>query len=79
MLFGQPEAFYVVPVYPAKCTRVHVHQNCSNMDFMTRLEPKFSTLIQAAVITFLLVLISFVYDNEEKTSAEMQAVAEMRR
>ena len=45
------------------------------MNFMRTLEPKFSTLIQAAVIAFLLVAISFIYENEDKASAQRHAIA----
>lgn len=49
------------------------------MNVIFRLEPRIGTLIQAAVIVFLLVVISHVFDKEDKASAEMRTVAAMRR
>ncbi len=65
---------YVVDPYLLAPIRVKA-RNSSAMNFMRTLEPKFSTLIQAAVIAFLLVAISFIYENEDKASAERHAVA----
>jgi hypothetical protein len=49
------------------------------MDILKQLEPKYTTLIQASVIIFLLALASFAFDSEKKASAEQQAIAVMRR
>ncbi len=49
------------------------------MDLLKSLEPKFNTLIQAAVIAILLVVISYAYDSEDKASAQMRTVAAMLR
>ncbi len=45
------------------------------MDLMKRLEPKYNTLIQAAVIAFLLVVISATFNKEERASSQQQAVS----
>ena len=65
---------YVVIMYPCRSSCVH-GPNFPIMNFMRTLEPKISTLIQAAVIAFLLVAISFIYENEDKASAKMRSVA----
>lgn len=49
------------------------------MGAFTRLEPKHSTLIQAAIISVLLVLISFVYTTEEKASSDQKTIALAKR
>ncbi len=49
------------------------------MNLLKCLEPKFNTLIQAAVIAILLVVISYVYDREDKASAHMRTVASTLR
>jgi hypothetical protein len=49
------------------------------MRYLKNLEPKYSTLIHAVVITCLLVFISAIYDNEEQAAAQLQAVAVNQR
>jgi hypothetical protein len=63
--------------YPQVQIRV-IPQKIMAMDILKSLEPKYSTLIQASLITILLVLISFVYSGEEKASSERQAVAAIK-
>ncbi len=49
------------------------------MNFMKHLEPKYSTLIQATILTFLLVLISHIFEKEEAAAEELRTVVALRQ